>query len=405
MLERQLLKLLLNKPFYDANKARVVETMFSGDMASIYTAIRTAHDRYGRSLNVAELRALHRTLFPSMTRAQRTAVEELFVDLENDPDIGPDVGQDVLSRVWRIEQGRRVSEIGLEIMDGKSDLQPLIQLIERTRDDFLPADSAAPVEQDLSVLLSELDDSNRWHFNIPPLSKRIPGLAPGEFMINFARPETGKTAFNVHLVFGPGGFLAQGARTVYVGNEEPAKRTMLRGIMSYTGYNKEELPLHVDAAASQFAVVRKNLEMFDDVDMNMERLDVLCRTLKPDVLVLDQLDKIHVGGKFARMDQAHRERYVQARELAKRHGLALIGTCQASAEAEGKTRVHYSMMEESKTGKAAEADLIIGIGKNPVADGAEEDLTRFLYASKNKISGWHGVGIAMLDPKLSRYVE
>ena len=45
--------------------------------------------------------------------------------------------------------------------------------------------------------------------------------------------------------------------------------------------------------------------------------------------------------------------------------------------------------------------IIIGIGKNP----GEDDDTRFLNVSKNKISGWHGHVVCEIDKLTGRYYE
>ena len=51
------------------------------------------------------------------------------------------------------------------------------------------------------------------------------------------------------------------------------------------------------------------------------------------------------------------------------------------------------MMEGSRTGKAAEADLMVLIAKNPPVEGQdEEDTQRHLNVVKNKLTGWHGRG-------------
>jgi hypothetical protein len=59
------------------------------------------------------------------------------------------------------------------------------------------------------------------------------------------------------------------------------------------------------------------------------------------------------------------------------------------------------MMENSKTGKAAEADLIIGIGNRTSNDPTNN--MRVLNVSKNKITGWHGDPSCTLDKYISRY--
>ena len=64
------------------------------------------------------------------------------------------------------------------------------------------------------------------------------------------------------------------------------------------------------------------------------------------------------------------------------------------------------MMAGSKTSKAAEADVIIGIGRHSGTneDGAPDN-ARFLTISKNKISGYHGTIPVLLEPEIGRYTE
>jgi hypothetical protein len=77
---------------------------------------------------------------------------------------------------------------------------------------------------------------------------------------------------------------------------------------------------------------------------------------------------------------------------------------QLSADAEGKVLLNQSMMEGSRTGKAAEADLMILIAKNPpTQDSEEEDLQRHLNVVKNKLTGWHGVVHCNLNYRVGRY--
>ena len=60
--------------------------------------------------------------------------------------------------------------------------------------------------------------------------------------------------------------------------------------------------------------------------------------------------------------------------------------------------VNMSMMEGSKTGKAAESDLMLLLSKNQVVEGAEEeDSQRHINIAKNKLSGWHGIVHCELD--------
>ena len=47
------------------------------------------------------------------------------------------------------------------------------------------------------------------------------------------------------------------------------------------------------------------------------------------------------------------------------------------------------MLDNSKTGKAGEADVIIGLGKTGSSE--VENNVRHICISKNKINGWHGM--------------
>jgi len=62
------------------------------------------------------------------------------------------------------------------------------------------------------------------------------------------------------------------------------------------------------------------------------------------------------------------------------------------------------MIEGLRTGKAAEADLMILIAKNPIVDGQEEeDTQRHLNLVKNKLTGWHGMINCNLDYRIARF--
>jgi hypothetical protein len=65
--------------------------------------------------------------------------------------------------------------------------------------------------------------------------------------------------------------------------------------------------------------------------------------------------------------------------------------------------VEYQYLDNSKTGKAGEADLIIGIGKRN--DDQGRDGLRHLCISKNKQNGWHGTVDVRMDMHKAQYAE
>lgn len=405
----ELIQLLLRKDFYEANKHKVRRSMFEdSDYLPIYKCIIEAHEKSpDNDVTVQDISALYEVRNPTESRAKMENVRILLRELQDKPPLSLEIADEVLAHAWRQEIGRDIANIGLEIEDGAiSDLTPIKRILEKTKDDFMPAMDIQACSKDVFELLKQTSNDNRWNFNIRALRDKLPGVAGGELCIIFARPETGKTASHVSFCYGPDGFAEQGAKVHTFVNEEPAARTMVRAMSSFTGLTREEIFEDPHFVAQEWKVIKDRVEMYDAQGTSIEQIDAYCENHKPDVLVVDQLDKVQVAGNFSRTDEKLREIYTQAREIAKRHDLALIAISQASADAEGKTKLNPSEMEGSKTGKFAEADIIIGIGKHD-SSGVDEDpdYTRHLTVGKNKITGWHGTIICEIQPKLSRYVD
>lgn len=404
--EQQLIKLLLSKEFFDDNKTRVMRSMFPSELADLYDTIVLAHTKYERNITVMEVRELFRVHNPTATRAKRELIAEILNDIQSYAPMGADVAGDVLEKLWQQEIGRRIADLGLSMMEGNPDkIHEIKDLIERSEEGFVSDDDWVPVTTSVREIVRTLDTADCWNFNIASLAKAVRGGRAGEFMIAFARPEVGKTAFYTSLVAGPGGFCAQGATVHIVTNEEPTVNTMERMQSCYTGLSDNELRAQEDEAEEKFNEISTNLRMFDSANIkgsiSIEMLGRHCARHKPDIVIVDQLDKLEVSGTFARTDEKLRQVYLKFREICKNHQVFGIGISQASADADNRTNVTYSMMENSKTGKAAEADLIIGIGKRDITD--QNDTRRYLSISKNKLTGFHGIIVSNLDTTVHRY--
>jgi replicative DNA helicase len=190
-----------------------------------------------------------------------------------------------------------------------------------------------------------------------------------------------------------------------LGNEEPVERTALRAVSSFTGMTDKEIANDTITAHNQWDVYSSQCVFLNtDEVSSMEELDQLLAKHKPDVLGIDQLDKMQVGGNHARDDIRLGEIYRTARTLSKKHQCAIIGVSQANAEADGRTVLRFTQMAGARVGKAAEADLIIGIGKETEEGGSDNGL-RHIYVSKNKLGGKHGTCTTVIKPEISRYID
>jgi RecA-family ATPase len=144
--------------------------------------------------------------------------------------------------------------------------------------------------------------------------------------------------------------------------------------------------------------------MSDSTGKDLEWVENIIKHSKPDIVILDMGDKFAVKSSD-KSDVYLKAAAIHARNIAKKYNCAIIWMSQLSAEAQDKVYLDQSMLEGSKTGKAAEADLMLLIAKNQVTEGKEEDKERHINVAKNKLKGgWHGVVHCELDGGRSQYL-
>ena len=406
-MELSLIRSLMDKPFYDEHRgARCPDRLFSKDVRKIKQSIDSAMDRYERTVTPAEIEALFMANNPTLTTAQRQAYSHLFQQVNKEAPMGSDVAQEVLSKLFQQVVGEDIANLGFDYVNGsKSSLDPLRQMLEQYGDDFTPNLRIDWEDIDLDTILAMTDLESQWTFNIPTLTRKVEGINAGHLIEVGARPNTGKTSFHASLVAAPGGFAWQGAKVVVLCNEEGYHRVAHRYITAATGMDKHEIVTHRQKAMEIFAKIRPNIMFKDATGRDMNWVESVCKSYKPDIVILDMGDKFSRMAGFSRPDESLKANAIQARQIAKQQDCAVFYMSQLSAEAEGKVVLNQAMMEGSKTGKAAEADLMIMISKNPTVEGQEEeDNQRHINVVKNKLSGWHGIVHTDLEYKIARYV-
>ena len=402
MIEKQLINLLLEKDFYEKNKGRVSKTMFTNGTGNLYDTIIKAHEQSDGNLSIDEVATLHTDVYnPALTRVAKENFINLLGDIKKEKP-NKKIASTILESLYRQNIAKKIAVISTELYNNtrESGFNDIQNLIDESKG--VSKEEYENVTKDISELIENLKDNTKWKFNLTDLRNRVNGIGEGNLIIIFARPESGKTAFWVNLVAGQDGFATQGAKVCALINEEPAIRTQMRLINAHTGMKFNEIKENPVKAGGMWEKIKNNIQILDTVDWTLEKIDSYLAKEKPDVLVIDQLDKVHIDGTFSRGDEKLRAIYTGAREIAKRRDCSLIGISQASADASGKWDMTFDMMENSRTGKAAEADLIIGIGYKPNSEYSNES-DRSLSISKNKITGWHGKIMVKIEPGVSRY--
>jgi len=406
-MELSLIRSLMDKEFYDEHRgSRCPDRLFSKDVRKIKQSIDSAMDRYERTVTPAEIEALFMANNPTLTTAQRQAYSHLFLQVSKEAPMGSDIAQEVLSKLFQQVVGEDIANLGFDYVNGdKTSLEPLRQMLEQYGDDFTPNLRIEWEDIDLDTIIAMTDLESQWTFNIPTLTRKVEGINAGHLIEVGARPNTGKTSFHASLVAGPGGFAWQGAKVVVLCNEEGYHRVAHRYITAATGMDKHEIVKHRQKAMEVFAKIRPNIMFKDATGRDMNWVESVCKSYKPDIVILDMGDKFSRMAGFSRPDESLKANAIHARQIAKQQDCAVFYMSQLSAEAEGKVVLNQAMMEGSRTGKAAEADLMIMISKNPTVEGQEEeDNQRHINVVKNKLSGWHGIVHTDLEYKIARYV-
>ena len=396
----------MDKSFYDDHRgSKCPQRLFSKDVRKIKQSIDTAMDRYERSVTPDEIEALFMSDNPTLTTAQKQAYSSLFSQIKREEPMGSDVAQEVLSKLFQQVVGEDVANIGFDMVNGDAaSLEALRNLLERYGDDFIPNLNIEWDDITIETLMAKAELEARWTFNIPSVTRKVEGVSGGQLIEVGARPNTGKTSFHASLIAAPGGFAHQGAKCIILCNEEPTHRVGARYLTAAAGMTAREVRDNMSKAQALYQPVMNNIKIKEAGGRDMAWVESVCKSYKPDVLVLDMGDKFGVQGSFARQDEALKACAIYARQIAKTYDCAVFYMSQLSAEAEGRAQLNQSMMEGSRTGKAAEADLMILIGKSPTVEGQEEDSPlRHINIVKNKLNGWHGMVNCELNYQTARY--
>ena len=395
----------MDKEFYENNKGiRTPDNLFSKDLRGIKRTLDYAMDTYERSITPAELEGLFFT-HNVLTTANKDSYRELFKRINKAEPMSPDIAQEVMGNMFQKLVGEEIANLGVKYVNGaENTLEPVRKIIEDYQDDFMPNLKIDWGDISIDTLLEKADIQAKWKFNISTLQRRIEGVSGGHLVLIGARPNTGKTSFHASIIASEGGFARQGANCIVLCNEESYDRVGARYLSAASNMSMDEVKGNYALAATRYKPVHDNIKIKDSTGKDMRWVEAVVKAYQPDILVLD------MGDKFASKGSADSHVYlkdaaIHARNIAKQYDCAIIWMSQLSADAEGKVYVDQSMMEGSKTGKAAECDLMVLISKNPQVEGQDEqDPQRHLNIAKNKLrGGWHGVIHCELDGDRSRY--
>lgn len=396
MSERRLVAALIqDRAAFDRVDTHLEQADLSEQSRVIVDHLRTYYDRDPEAKR-AEADILARDIGRAMTNPKhKETFEELVTALAEVDTSAANVVHDYIA----VRKEATAARLGIALATGEG-VADLIAEYEK----WSQAEDLEEQEDDTDVMaspdLSELcadafDKENLVELWPASLNAKLDGgLLPGHHVVIFARPEMGKTMFLVNAM---AGFLSQGKRVLYVGNEEPLGPTVVRTTSRLTGLTKAEILEDPDAADAIVNAKGWSNMVFAKLSPGTPReIEKLVVQYKPDVLVIDQLRNLNVSeDQFV---QKLEKAATAARNLGKRHNLVVLSVTQAGDSASGKGVLDMGDVDSSNTGIPAQADLMIGIG----ATKEDERIgRRIISLPKNKLSGDHGFFPVRIEPQLS----
>ena len=406
-MELSLLRSLMNKNFFENHSGdRCPDKLFSKDVQKIKHTLDKAMSQFDRDFSPNEIEAVFMAENPTMTTANKDKYHVIFAKLNDELPMGRDIAESVLSKLFQQAIGEEIANLGFECVNGSmTSLQPLRDLVDRYDDNFVPRVSVTWEDISFERLLEAEESKYRWRINLSSLAQKIEGVSGGQLIEVGARPNTGKTSFHASLLAGKNGFIEQGANCVVLLNEEDYDRVIVRYLNASSDASSKDILKNKEKYFEHWRTRRMPwLKVKNASDYNMAWVESVCKYHKPDVVVLDMGDKFADYTSTMRIDEILKRNVVYARQIAKKYNCCIFYMSQLSAEAEGRVQLDQSMMEGSKTGKAAEADLMLLLARNPVITGQEEqDNYRYVNVVKNKLNGWHGMVTCEFDHTKALY--
>lgn len=339
----------------------------------------------------------------------RMAVDRRFHDVpkhkEKAHDLLVEIAQEdtsainVISEIIEQRRARKGTELADALLAQDNErIEMLLQEYEELCDTSV---LESKVEDEyIGVTLEELEaqfsETGAWQLAPTELNRRIRGgLRPGHAVVMAARPERGKTLFAIQLT---ASFLYQGARVLYIGNEDPVPDLVLRLLSNLSGMTEQQMFSDKERAMRLARERGYDRCVFAGLSPGtLYEVEALVRRHEPDILVVDQMRNIRATteNNTQRLEVVARE----LRNIARRHNCVVISMTQVGDSGRDRLELTDGDIDGSNTGIPGACDVIVMIGSN---DDFERRELRRLTLAKNKRGGDHGSFTVAVNRALSR---
>ena len=269
---------------------------------------------------------------------------------------------------------------------------------EETKDDLFEVYQGATV----SELTRTLDEGDSLSILPNLLGDIVFNMMAGDHVVVFGGVNRGKSAVAIQIA---GDYGYADKTVLYIGNEDPADRMVLRIVCNFVGQTLETVRDDDEHWTEQAKEEGYNNIIFKELSPGtVTDVERLIEHFKPDIVICDQARNLAPAPRKGAFDDAQAEVMYQLRMLYKRTKVVGVSLTQAastdmkSKAIDNKVKLEQSDVFGSRREVAAQADVMIGVGGT---EQMKEQGQLYLNVCKNKASGIHDGVYAFIDPYTS----
>lgn len=259
------------------------------------------------------------------------------------------------------------------------------------------SDSEIFIEEDIEDLLEAVKPENLIKVYPEALNARLGGgVVPGTQLAIYAPTEVGKTLFSINMACG---FIKEGRKVLYCGNEDPARMMLLRFYARLSNMDRQAM-LANPATARQRAHDRgyNKLVFYEMSPGSIFEMRKAVERFEPEVLFVDQMANMETSAMFSKTEK-NEYLAVKIRELAKKFQLVSVIIHQASDSAYGQLAIQKNDMYYSNVGVQGQMDVMIGLGMDAAYEQQDK---RMVCLTKNKVNSNHDHFPVFIEPQLTK---
>ena len=239
--ELKVLKLLLTRDFYLKHGKSLSTKVFPSEVKGLMKTITHLHNSTeAEELTIDEVYHLYESS-ETVTVARLALVKEILEQVDKSAVMSPEVTMEVVAKVHEKEAARAIADKALAIVqrnDGAMSLQNLKDYVADI-DAEQDAEEVDVCATDIVTLKESKAQKGVFFFanGLEALHKLVPSLSRGHFAIVFASTNAGKSSFVAQQCVG---YLQQGHKVLYFGNEDPAEDIVLNLVRSTEGKSEDD---------------------------------------------------------------------------------------------------------------------------------------------------------------------